>query len=221
MKINHQQNFVKRDYSSKVYKTYIKFISCYWDEPNIDTYENEKYWLEKLKKSPYFPKILVSEDDKRMLIVTDCGEHLNMHNIPDDLLTQRDNILNELQKYNCRHNDIKPSEIVIKDGKLNIIDFGWAYDYDKSNPDNWPDALGAQYKSVPHDDHISFNKSLIHILESIHQKIHKEIEQKVKNIENKLNNCTHVSKTYTCPDDVDDQVQWWKDLINSLNILKH
>tara|TARA_Y100000992_G_scaffold302653_1_gene277981 strand:+ start:706 stop:1302 length:597 start_codon:yes stop_codon:yes gene_type:complete len=181
--IKHQnKEAVKHDISSKVYKTYTKFVSIHWDDHNIDVFENEIKWLKILQESEYFPKLLFYNKESRIIVTTDCGEKLNVTNIPKNLFEQRDKILEELKKYNCRHNDIKPTEILIKNGKLNIVDFGWANELNKENPINWPEGLGDKFKGNTFNDEESFNKSIDFILE----KAEKELIESTKNSISKI-----------------------------------
>ena len=181
--IKHQnKEAIKNDISSKVYKTYTKFVSIHWDDHNIDVFENEIKWLKILQESEYFPKLLFYNKESRIIVTTDCGEKINIDNFPKDLFEQRDKILEELKKYNCRHNDIKPGEILIKDGKLNIIDFGWACEADKPNPTNWPTGLGGPYKCREPNDERSFNKSLADIMGNLMNDLIKKANKNTENI---------------------------------------
>ena len=73
-----------------------------------------------------------------------------------------------MEKNNCRHNDIKPDEIIVYDGKIKLVDFGWANELNKKNPENWPKGLGSKFKcnqdGKVFDDKCSFNKSIFYIL---------------------------------------------------------
>ena len=158
------QSLIKDDVASKTYKTYTKFVKTTFDTLHINVYENEKKWLLHLQSSPYFPKLLYYDDEMRMLITTNIGtrvtaKHLSKINIPEQI----DKILAELRKFNCRHNDIKPSELVIKNNRLNLVDFGWAHEYDQPNPECWPACLGDIFKCEPYDDEGSLKKSIEHI----------------------------------------------------------
>ena len=97
-------------------------------------------------------------------------DNLEKNNIIDQYNLENINILesnynSELEKYNCRHNDIKPEEILVDKGKIKIIDFGWAYEKNKDNPKSWPECLGNDFKSDKNvfNDKESFNKSISYI----------------------------------------------------------
>lgn len=158
------QSVIKDDIASKTYKTYTKFVQTTFDTPEINVYENEKKWLLHLQSSPYFPKLLYYDDDLRMLITTNIGTSLTSRHLSKlNILEQTDKILAELRKFNCRHNDIKPSELVVKNDRLNLVDFGWAHEYDQPNPECWPACLGDIFKCEPYDDEGSLKKSIEYI----------------------------------------------------------
>ena len=100
-------------------------------------------------------------------------DNLEKNNIIDQYNLENINILesnynSELEKYNCRHNDIKPDELIVQNNKIRLIDFGWAHDLDKSNPSDWPKCLGDKFKcNLPnkdYDDKCTFDKVIKYIL---------------------------------------------------------
>jgi tRNA A-37 threonylcarbamoyl transferase component Bud32 len=155
------KSLVKCDDASKTYRTYTKFVSTHFDTDKINVYENEKKWLQNIKDSDYFPTLLYYDDYLRMIVTTDMGrkmtnadlKRINVKNKCTELIT-------ELKKYNCRHNDIKPSELVFQNGRIHLIDFGWAHELDQLNPSYWPECLGDKFKCVPYDDLGSIQKSI-------------------------------------------------------------
>jgi len=94
--------------------------------------------------------------------MTYIGEMITKETIPEDWKEQRDYILKELAKCKCKHNDIKPQEITIQDGKLHLIDFGWATKLGDPIPSEWPKCLGDPFRWKEHefDDKYSFNLSV-------------------------------------------------------------
>ena len=159
------ESIVKDDGASKTYKTYTKFVKSTFDSKNINVYENEKRWLQFLGNTKHFPKLLYYNDDLRMLVTTDMGESLTKTHLASiDVEKNTNSILSELGRYNCRHNDIKPSELVFKNGQINVVDFGWAHYYNKQNPSTWPSCLGDRFKCVPYCDEGSIKKSIEYIM---------------------------------------------------------
>jgi len=159
------KSLVKNDACSTTFKTYTKFVSNTFDTSTINVYRNEKEWLLKFENSQYFPTLIYHDDSLRMLVTTDMGSELTKDDLSKiDVKMKIKELLEELKKYNCRHNDIKPCELVFKNNNINLIDFGWAHDYDKSNPIDWPSCLGNEFRGDVYDDEVSINKSIDYIM---------------------------------------------------------
>lgn len=134
----------------KYYKKYTAF----------NLYENEFKWLNILKDTGIVPKI-ITHSEGEYIIMEYYGPRLNKSNCPKNIDEQIENILKILQKHNCRHNDIKPTELLVRKGKLGLCDFGWAYELDKDNPKNWPGGLGGSFRDPGgSNDDYSIRKSL-------------------------------------------------------------
>ena len=160
-----KDKLLKKDISSETLLSVSKVVSKHWDKNGINVYENEKKWLSILKKSDVIARPIHFDDNTRTITTEYAGEKINKDNLPQDWKKQRDYIMSELEKYNCRHNDIKPEEILVDKGKIKIIDFGWAYEKNKDNPKSWPDCLGNDFKYDKNvfNDKESFNKSISYI----------------------------------------------------------
>ena len=162
------KNILKNDVSSKTTISVSKKIYNYWDSNKINVYKNEKKWLNILKKSDIIAKPISFDDNSRIITTEYVGEKINKNNLPSDWENQRDYIISVLKKYNCRHNDIKPDELIVYNKKIKLIDFGWAHELNKNNPDVWPKCLGGKFKcnleNKEFDDECSFNKSINYIL---------------------------------------------------------
>jgi serine/threonine protein kinase len=117
------------------------------------TYPNEKYWLERLAKSGAIAEALAFFDDKQTIILEHVGEPLTLETLPEDWERQLSGILRTLRVHNCRHNDLKPCEILVSaDGRLRMVDFGMASALDEPLlPSSWGNSdwllyLGEGYK---------------------------------------------------------------------------
>ena len=210
-------NSIKRDENSVVHHTVTKFVSSRWDNYEINVYKNEKKWLQLLSGSKYFPKPILFDDVARIITTQYCGTQLTIENIPTNFMSQVEELLNELDKYNCRHNDIKPSEILVHNNQLYLVDFGWAHITSEENPISWPKALGGKFKCNPLNDRGSMYNSIVYILcKIINDKIQRN-KVCIANINKQLSVVNPVRR-FQLPDNIklEDEVEWWDTIINSL-----
>jgi serine/threonine protein kinase len=159
---------LKNDVSSNTILSVSKKVTKNWDNNTINVYENEKKWLNQLKETNIIATPIHFDDINRIITTEYVGEKINKYNLPVDWEKQRDEIISILEKHNCRHNDIKPDEIIVYDGKIKLIDFGWANELNKPNPNNWPEGLGCKFRcnkgNSKFNDKCSFDKSIYFIL---------------------------------------------------------
>lgn len=105
---------------------------------------NEVYWLKKLDDFEHTPNII--HYNKNKITLSYAGEPLTAKNLPQDWNCQIENILKKLLDINCSHNDIKPTDLLVLDRKIMLIDFQWANKINKNMPEYWPKTIGAEYK---------------------------------------------------------------------------
>ena len=153
---------LKNDKSSHVIVCVQKAIKPdYLNAFGMDCFSNEVHWLNKLGSSGIVPKILSLDRKTRTIVTEYVGEPVRKYTLPPDWQRQRDRILGVLAQHNCRHNDIKPSEILVLNGRLMLIDFGWASLASEPNPKNYPPQLGLKWRCPSgYDDRYSFNASI-------------------------------------------------------------
>jgi len=108
-------------------------------------FDREIGWLKKFQ-SNRFPKLLDVNYDSKTIIMSYCGERINKKNCPSDWADQAEDILNELNKYKCNHNDISFGEVLVMDSEIYLIDFGWATEFDEGIPNDWPINLGQDFR---------------------------------------------------------------------------
>ena len=144
-----------------------KHVSHHWERAPYchDVYQNEKKWLLRLRDTGVVTPLLSFDDEKQLLVTAHCGSPVTAETLPEDWMAQRDRILAVLRRHNCRHNDIKPEEIVVHENQLRLVDLGWAHECDAPNPPNWPPGLGSTFRCGQcHDDRCSFDQSIHHVL---------------------------------------------------------
>jgi hypothetical protein len=108
----------------------------------------EAEWLDRLAGSGRTPQLL--RQSERVLESRYLGEPIRHHNIPADWRDQAEDILRCLTDAGCRHNDIKCDNLVVANGRISLIDFGWATADGEPIPPGWPEQLGRQHRLGVH-----------------------------------------------------------------------
>lgn len=133
--------------------------------------DNEERILKNID-SIHFPKFISKNNDE--LSIEDCGELLTVNNLSQDWKSQLVQILAELRLNKIQHRDIKPDNILVKDGIIKLIDWGWAKFEDEIEEVIPPSCLGYPYKpSWGYDDNFSMRQI---IKEFEHKLIQKQEE---------------------------------------------
>ena len=155
-----------KDDHNKVMRAIVKIDrDLFFKRTSHSTYENEKYWLNALKDTGIVPRILMFDDSRKMLALEYKGEPVTSSTLPEDWKEQMNRILRILKDNNCRHNDIKPAEILVHNRKIFLCDFGWASRMDRPVPRTFPNCLGGPWKCpTGFNDRFSFEKSINSIL---------------------------------------------------------
>lgn len=110
----------------------------------FDILGREVGWLIELQPTGIVPRLLSHTTDT--LTLDYRGEPVRQYNLPKDWREQASDILAALSGHGCSHNDIKCDNLVVLDGRLSLIDFGWATRTGDPIPPNWPQGIGRQHR---------------------------------------------------------------------------
>ena len=111
-----------------VYKTTAgSIIKQYRPRKSVRQLEREVYWLNRLKGTGIAPDLFDVDRSARAILMSDCGEPISASNAPDDWEKQLKGLMNNLRANECTHNDLSEHEVLVKDGKLRIVDFAFAF----------------------------------------------------------------------------------------------
>jgi hypothetical protein len=107
MKVSISKKVVHKDFSSE----------------GLTLFFNEIYWLKKLNRYKFVPKILNINYKKKIISLSYEGEKITNLNKPNNWKTKLKKILFLLKKNNCHHSDINPNNLLVKKNELKLIDF--------------------------------------------------------------------------------------------------
>jgi hypothetical protein len=132
----------------KVTKTQTNYL-------DYDLIKNEWRILSQIS-SLHFPQVYNAGADD--IEIENCGETLTVENLPPGWKEQLVTIIKDLKIWKVEHRDIRPDNLMVKDGVIKLIDFGWAR-FKNDPPDNPPSCLGYPYRpSYGWDDNFSMAK---------------------------------------------------------------
>ena len=91
------------------------------------SYVTEKVWLQRMQGSGVTVEPLAFFDGDQTLVLQHVGNPVTKDTLPGDWEVQLLHILEVFLERNCRHNDLKPEEIMVDGtGRLRIVDLGFA-----------------------------------------------------------------------------------------------
>ena len=91
---------------------------------NIDQFRREVFWLKELAGTGVAPELIAYDQDNLSIVMTDCGMPIARATMPPDWRAQLMAALETLKAHNCRHNDLSEKEVLVRDGKITLVDFG-------------------------------------------------------------------------------------------------
>ena len=138
---------VKKISSDVVKKTYL--FQFEW------MVSREAKFLTQLNQYKCFPKLIAV--GKNYIDMTYCGNRINS---VKEYTEQSKNILSILKKEKITHRDVNPKNLLILNGVLYLIDWGWSlFDGEKDTPIKPPVQLGGgNYKYGVWDDALAMSK---------------------------------------------------------------
>ncbi len=153
------------------------------DYLQYDVFNREVETLMALNNFSHVPKILAVDFDNKTFYMEYGGEPLTKKNLPADWPRQIKNIIDGLRKRGIQHNDIKNAELLVKNGKIMLIDYGWASEYGKPIDPSWPSGLGGRYKAPwGFDDRYSIIFAVMTAQADGKNPTKREVEEKIKQI---------------------------------------
>lgn len=120
----------------------------------------EIHWLAAMAPSGLVPRLLGHTPG--LLRMNYVGEPTRHYNLPKNWRDQAERILAALEAAGCCHNDIKCDNLMVRDGKLTLVDFGWATTKGAPIPSHWPQGIGRQHRLGIHrfDDRHAIHAAL-------------------------------------------------------------
>ena len=100
-----------------------QIVKKYFSNNTLSQFYNEIFWLKKLEKFSFVPKIKNIDYRKYIISISNEGNEISKRNKPHDWPKQLNKILHILKKNNCFHSDINPQNVLVKNNKLKLIDF--------------------------------------------------------------------------------------------------
>ena len=97
----------------------------------INGLEREVFWLGRLREIGLVPELLGVDELTRAILMSDCGEPISTRNAPQDWEAQLKSSMEGLRANQCIHGDLSEHEVLVKDGKIHIVDFALACDGDR------------------------------------------------------------------------------------------
>lgn len=111
------------------------------EQVNYKSYRLIQNEYEKLRdaNSIHFPKVFGY--DGNVITIEDCGFPI-MTYVPDNWRDQIIKIMQDLKLHGIIHRDIKLDNLMVKDGVIKLIDFGWSVYVDETESKPAPSCLG-------------------------------------------------------------------------------
>jgi len=134
--------------------TVTKYFCKKWTK---NLYLKEVYYLKYFNSKGYdwCPKFIDCNYNELWVKMEYCGEPIKRNTAPSDWVAQVTKIITDIKNEGLHHNDIKPVEVLVKNGKVYVIDFGWM----SKGHNDW--TCGGIFENVPKGNHCYRDSELV------------------------------------------------------------
>lgn len=170
------------EYWSRVYDA----GEAIWKQTTLDLARREAHFLSQLD-SEYFPRVLESRSEAAYsLAVIEKISGTSLEEAREPINANLDSactfvqhclrLLGELESRGIAHRDIRPANMMVRDGKPVLLDFGWAIS--DARPNLTPEPLGATHRPPDRSfcDVYSMGKVLERVVDERFQRLQQVIE---------------------------------------------
>eukprot|EP00494_Astrolonche_serrata_P033294 UN33563 len=107
-------------------------------------FQRELWAYSTLRNQEIAPEVVYFNEESCIFIMEHAGERIDHTNKPENAFEQSIKIIKRMRHLNISHNDIKDSEIFVKNDKIYLLDYGWStehwYDlFNQNKPYFWGD----------------------------------------------------------------------------------
>jgi hypothetical protein len=88
--------------------------------------DRESFWLNKLETTGIVPQLYDIDHKLNAILIEDVGTPISECLPPADWRIQLQKIQGILRQYHCHHNDLSEREILVKNDRISLVDFGFA-----------------------------------------------------------------------------------------------
>ncbi len=140
-----------------IYKRYLTPFGSYAERSIEDHWNRELKALKALSGRKHFPKLISVDEEKKIIEMSYCGVPLTKGNLPDNWENQCKQIERVCKQVSIFHQDFIGSganpipphvkNILVKDGIINIVDFGIWSDGKSPHKDSVTSIIRKVYRS--------------------------------------------------------------------------
>lgn len=129
-----------------------------------EVYERERKALATLDGVEGIPALLAA--DGKRLVLSHAGEPLSRANLPPDAEAQARVLVARMVQKGVLHNDIHYDNLLVANGRLHLIDFGWATQAGAGR-EFLPKEIGVNYRSRSKDEPVDDLSMFLRTIETV------------------------------------------------------